>query len=98
MLFVGTQLGTLVLRLVRHSEHAALNAIVVRAELRLALSVRAVFGREANEPDEGWLRCSVASECSSSGCRSSSATWAEARRRLRDRGRDLDGLGSYQQD
>jgi hypothetical protein len=56
MLFVGTALGTLALRLVEHSANAALNAFVLLAAASLALSVLSVFGREGSEPDEGWAR------------------------------------------
>lgn len=97
MLFVGTPLGTLVLRLVPHSEHAALNAIVVLANSVWRLCSQSSAAK-ATSPTKAGCAGSVASACSSSGCCSSSATWAKARRRLRDRGRDLDGVGSYQQD
>jgi hypothetical protein len=56
MLFVGTALGALVLRLVEHSANAALNAFVLLAAASLALAVLSVFGREGDEPEEGWLR------------------------------------------
>ena len=56
MLFVGTAFGEIVLRLVQHSAHAALNALVLLAAASLALSVLSVFGRDGPEPDEGWLR------------------------------------------
>ncbi len=56
MLFVGTALGTLVLRLVEHSADAALNAFVLLAAASLALSLLSVFGRDGEEPEEGWLR------------------------------------------
>jgi hypothetical protein len=56
MLFVGTALGAIVLRVVQHSAHAALNALVLLAAASLALSVLSVFGRDGSEPEEGWLR------------------------------------------
>jgi hypothetical protein len=56
MLFVGTALGTLVLRLVEHSANAALNALVLLAAASLALAGLSVFGRVGDEPEEGWLR------------------------------------------
>jgi hypothetical protein len=56
MLFIGTALGTIVLRLVQHSSHAALDALVLLAAASLALSELGVFGRDGHEPAEGWLR------------------------------------------